>query len=135
MFQVIPGTLLSNIELGRKVDFPHLTSLVRDLALEESVSTLPNGYQTELEPAALPFSVGQKARFSLLRALAHSPEILIIDESLDQIDPDLQDRVWEVIRTRMQNKTVLIATHDERIVKKCDHIIELKRSRNAGGDS
>lgn len=135
IFQVIPGTLLANIELGRNVDFPHLTSLVRDLALEDSVSALPNGYQTELEPVALPFSVGQKARFSLLRALVHSPEILIIDESLDQIDPELQDRVWEVIRMRMTGKTVLIATHDERIMKKCDHMIELKRSKNAGVES
>lgn len=133
VFQAVPGTLKANLLLGREVEFAKLSALAKELALEDAVAILPEGYFTELEPAALPFSVGQKARFSLFRALIHSPEILIVDESLDQIDPELQDRVLDAIFKRMKGKTVLIATHDERIASRCETRLTLKRKTLAGG--
>jgi ABC-type bacteriocin/lantibiotic exporter with double-glycine peptidase domain len=135
IFQAIPGTLKTNILLGREVDFAELTALAKDLALEDAIAALPNGYSTEIEPVALPFSVGQKARLSLLRAMIHKPEILIVDESLDQIDTDLQDRVLDTIAKKMNGKTILIATHDEQIAKRCTQRIELKMRMITGGES
>lgn len=64
-------------------------------------------------------SGGEKQRVSIARALAHEPDVLIADEATGMIDPDSADEVVEVLqKINSLGTTVLMATHDERIVDK-----------------
>ncbi|MFZ2664204.1 MAG: ATP-binding cassette domain-containing protein [Patescibacteria group bacterium] len=64
-------------------------------------------------------SGGEKQRVAIARALAHEPDVLIADEATGMIDPDAADEVIEILeKINSLGTTVIMSTHDERIVNK-----------------
>jgi len=64
-------------------------------------------------------SGGEKQRVSIARALAHEPDVLIADEATGMIDPDSADEIVEILqKINSLGTTVIMATHDERVVDK-----------------
>jgi cell division transport system ATP-binding protein len=62
-------------------------------------------------------SGGEKQRVAIARALAHEPDVLIADEATGMIDPDSADGIVEILeKINSLGTTVIMATHDERIV-------------------
>ncbi|MEJ5998231.1 ATP-binding cassette domain-containing protein [Corynebacterium sp. H130] len=57
-------------------------------------------------------SGGQAARVSLARALAASPQILLLDEPLAAVDASSASMLRDVLRTRLSDIPVLMVTHD-----------------------
>jgi ABC-type multidrug transport system fused ATPase/permease subunit len=128
-FQALPESLRDNILLGKKIDFEKVVEMARSLSIEDSIESLPEGFNTSLEGQSLPFSVGQLSRLSLLRALIHQPEVLIVDEVLDELDSANRKQILERILLEMKGRTVFIATHDQDIANRCDLILELPEGR------
>jgi cell division transport system ATP-binding protein len=57
------------------------------------------------------------ARLCIARALVNKPDILIADEPTGNLDPDTSVEIMELIaRINLRGTTVLVATHDERVV-------------------
>ena len=125
-FEALPNTLKENILLGKEVDFSHVVNLAKEFLLEEVIQNLPMGYQTTLDSSMLPFSDGQLARLSLLRAMVHSPDVLLVDEVLDDLDKQKKQILVTKIFELMVGKTVFIVTHDDSISKQCDLILDLQ---------
>lgn len=68
-------------------------------------------------PAQL--SGGEKQRLCIARALAHEPDVLIADEATGNIDPDSSMHIVEILeKINSLGTTVIMATHDERLVDK-----------------
>jgi len=89
-----------------------------------------------LEPGARikTLSKGQKARAGLLVALAHRPELLVLDEPSSGLDPIVRrDILAAVIRTiAHEGRTVLFSSHllDE-VEQVADHVTMINRGRVA----
>jgi ABC-2 type transport system ATP-binding protein len=87
-----------------------------------------------LDPAARVGSLsrGQKARAGLLVALAHRPELLVLDEPSSGLDPIVRrDILGAVLRTiAHQGRTVLFSSHllDE-VEEVADHVIMISEGR------
>ncbi|NDG85019.1 MAG: ATP-binding cassette domain-containing protein [Proteobacteria bacterium] len=118
-FHPLPESLLSNLTLGKEIPFESIAELAKEIGIDEAIRGLPDGYFTSLETSELPFSDGQLSKLSLLRALLQEPDVLLIDEILDDLDPDAQNRIIRCLMDRTRGKTLLIATHDEAIVRSC----------------
>ena len=71
-----------------------LTSLER--VLRQRVETLSRGY---------------KRRVGLAQALIHDPEILILDEPTDGLDPNQKHEVRELIQSMAKEKCIILSTH------------------------
>ena len=87
-----------------------------------------------LEPAAQikNLSKGQKARAGLLIALAHRPELLVLDEPSSGLDPIVRrDILGAVIRTIAdEGRTVLFSSHLlEEVEQVADHVTMIDRSK------
>jgi putative ABC transport system ATP-binding protein len=124
-FQALPESLKDNILLGKSIEFRRVVEMARELSIEDAIEALPEGFNTSLESQTLPFSVGQLSRLSLLRALIHEPDVLLVDEVLDELDSKNRKQILERILIEMNGKTVFIATHDHEVAKQCDVILEL----------
>ncbi|HUI18449.1 MAG TPA: ATP-binding cassette domain-containing protein, partial [Alphaproteobacteria bacterium] len=56
-------------------------------------------------------SKGYKRRVGLAQALLHDPEVLILDEPTDGLDPNQKHEVRTLIREMAPRKTIVISTH------------------------
>ena len=88
----------------------------------------------ELDPSARieTMSKGQKARVGLLAALAHRPELLVLDEPSSGLDPVVRRDILEaIIRTIAdEGRTVLFSSHllDE-VERVADHVAMINEGR------
>lgn len=77
------------------------------------------------KPAAL--SGGQRQRVAIARALAKRPDLIIADEPTASLDGETALGVVDLLRTLSLSSgtTVLVATHDARLSRWCDRLIQL----------
>jgi len=94
-----------------------------------SVEILENmglGHRIHHLPEAL--SAGEKQRVAFARALVNSPGIILADEPTANLDSENRDRVVSLLRqaVKEQGVSVIIATHDERILQAADRVIRIE---------
>jgi ABC-2 type transport system ATP-binding protein len=75
------------------------------------------------------FSLGMKQRLAIASALLNDPEILILDEPTNGLDPQGIHQIRDIIRLiASQGTTILLASHllDE-VEKVCSHVLVLRK--------
>jgi ABC-2 type transport system ATP-binding protein len=69
------------------------------------------GLQAVLEQVVETLSKGFKRRVGLAQALLHDPEVLILDEPTDGLDPNQKHEVRALINAMAKDKIIVISTH------------------------
>ncbi len=74
------------------------------------------------------FSKGMKRKFDIVRALISNPDVLILDEPFEGLDPSACHEITELLREEKKNgRTILLASHDLAYVQKiADHTLLMK---------
>jgi putative ABC transport system ATP-binding protein len=80
-------------------------------------------------------SGGQRQRVAVARALVKSPRLVIADEPTASLDSRTADQVLDLMRERghAQGAAFLIATHDARLLGRCDRVVALLDGRIVEG--
>ena len=76
------------------------------------------------------YSKGMRQRLSLARAIAHNPEVLILDEPTAGVDPAGQIEIRNILIeiTRVEKKTVLLSSHNlDEVQRICNRIAIIDR--------
>jgi putative ABC transport system ATP-binding protein len=73
-------------------------------------------------------SGGQRQRVAVARALIKRPTLVIADEPTASLDSHTAERVLALMRERghAQGAAFLVATHDARLLRRCDRVIALR---------
>jgi len=75
-------------------------------------------------------SKGYKRRVGIAQAMVHDPDVLILDEPTDGLDPNQKHEVRELIRSIAANKAIIISTHIlEEVEAVCTRAIIIARGR------
>ena len=134
LFSYVPQKLyLLEDSLKRNILFgmdPQSKSIDLDEAIEMSqitklINSLPNGLETLIADGNANFSGGQKQCVGIARALIRKRNMLILDESTNAMDADLEDIIFANIK-KSTFKTVVLITHKPRLLRQVDKIIVMK---------
>lgn len=69
------------------------------------------GLHPVLDQSLETLSKGYKRRVGLAQAILHDPEVLILDEPTDGLDPNQKHHVRELIREISRDKAIIVSTH------------------------
>jgi ABC-2 type transport system ATP-binding protein len=114
---------------------------VRGLGAEKRRSRLDDvinrlGLMGVLEQAIETLSKGFKRRVGLAQALLHDPQVLILDEPTDGLDPNQKHEVRTLINTMSKDKIIIISTHIlEEVDAVCNRAIIIANGRLLADDT
>jgi putative ABC transport system ATP-binding protein len=118
-FNLLPTlTALENVELPMALaNVPHKMQRERALKLLEKV-----GLTERLQHRPKELSMGEMQRVATARALANDPSLILADEPTGELDSETGSEIINLLSDlcRGQKRTVIVATHDEKIVKLAD---------------
>lgn len=118
------GTIRDNIAYA----VPDATdSDVREAArranIDEFVSTLPLGYDTEVGERGVKLSGGQKQRIAIARVFLKNPKLLILDEATSALDNITEMQIQASLEELSRGRTVIVVAHRLSTVKNADRIV------------
>lgn len=108
---LIQDTIRNNILLNRDIDENMFNKIVEICKLEEIVAKKPLRYETYLLKDCINLSGGEKQRIVLARALLNDFKILILDESLSEVNEDLELQILNDIKKYFKDKTIIYVSH------------------------
>jgi ATP-binding cassette, subfamily B, bacterial len=103
----------------------------RAARVHDVIMSFPHEYETILTERGQTLSGGQRQRIALARALVRRTPILLLDEPTTGLDAATQAEIVSVLRQELlaEKTTVVIATHDPRLIEGADEIIMLDDGR------
>jgi len=100
-----------------KVVKPRVNAIMEYLDMSDKMDNMPS----EL-------SGGQNQRIAIARALANNPDIILADEPTAALDKERAISVVKMLKkiTREQNVTIIMVTHDDRLLPFCDKVLTIQ---------
>ncbi len=90
---------------------------------------LPNGLSHEVNERGTTLSAGQRQLLAFARALAHDPQVLILDEATSSVDTETEIQIREAIDRLMAGRTSIVIAHRLSTIQKCDKILVMHKGR------
>ncbi|MCA2979435.1 MAG: ATP-binding cassette domain-containing protein [Myxococcaceae bacterium] len=107
------GTVYENVSLTRPGVTPsEVRSAVERVGLDDDVRALEKGYDTELGPLGSPLTPSQAVRLVVARALAASPRLIVVDDTLDALDPVSRSRTVAALTKKDAPWTLIALVSD-----------------------
>ena len=103
-----------------------INETLKKVNLLSFIKSLPDQENTIVGENAASLSGGQTQRIGIARALFNNPEFLIFDESTNSLDLLNEKEIMKFIYSLKGIKTILIISHDIKVLENCDKIFEIK---------
>ena len=117
------GTIKENILLGKQdATDEEIQEALKMAYLDEFVSTLKDGLNTQIGERGILLSGGQKQRVAIARAFIKNAPIVILDEATSALDNKSEAIVQKAIDNLMVDKTVFVIAHRLSTIKNADRI-------------
>ncbi len=125
-------TIYENIDFGRGLPPEEIEKAARCAQAMEFISQLPDGFQHRLTSKGTNLSGGQKQRVLVARALAGSPEILVLDDSSSALDYRTDAALRAALRQEYAGTTTVIIAQRVSSILHANHILVLDEGRALG---
>jgi putative ABC transport system ATP-binding protein len=125
--------LIPTLDVAENVRLPLELNGVRGAAARRRCAAVlaEVGLGDRLRSAVDRLSGGEQQRVAIARALVHEPAVLLADEPTGNLDDETASQVLRVLLSlaRIRGATLLIATHDARLARSADRVLELREGK------
>lgn len=126
--------LVSTLTSLENIYFPmKLANFGADSVIKKRAEELLNlvGLSHRADHLSFQMSCGEQQRVAIARALANDPPLILADEPTGNLDWPTGKEVITFLKqiSKDQKKTIIIVTHDERIIEFADVILRLEKGR------
>jgi len=124
------GTIVENIRFFRDdVDDAAVRQGAADANVLAEITAMPAGFDTHLGERGGALSGGQRQRLSIARALAGSPDLLVLDEPTSALDGHSEALIRSTIAALHGRVTVVVIAHRMSTIDMCDRIMVVEDGR------
>ena len=120
------GSLRKNLDLLEHLQDADLWRALEQVQLKDLVESLEGKLDHELLEHGANVSVGERQLICLARVLLQQSKIVILDEPTAHVDPETEQTIWNVVREKLNDSTVITIAHRLSTIKDCDMILVLK---------
>jgi len=124
---LMDDTIQKNLILYNEKNFDkrNVLEVLKRSNLEKTIKNLSKGLKTVIGERGSRLSAGQRQRIGIARALYRNPKLLILDEPTSSLDKNNEKLIIDEIH-KIKDITLIVVTHNEKILSKFDKIISLK---------
>ncbi|MGV3573124.1 MAG: type I secretion system permease/ATPase [Ramlibacter sp.] len=127
--ELFAGTVAENIARLGEVDSEAAVLAARRAGVHELILTLPDGYDTVIEPSGGLLSPGQRQRIALARALYGDPKLLLLDEPNSNLDGVGEQALADALQALRGKVTVIVVTHRGNLIQQMDKLLVLEAGK------
>ena len=117
--------------MKKNIDKEKLKNAMFYSGVSQFINKLEEGLDTVVGEKGSSLSGGQIQRIALARVLYQDPDVLILDEFTNSLDPENEDFILEQLQLlkKEKNKNFSIITHKMKPLRLCDQIIVLEEGK------
>ena len=123
-------TIAENIGIASpQLDMEAVRAAAKAAALDETITSFAQGYETMVGERGVTLSGGQKQRAAIARMLTSDSPVMIFDDSLSAVDTQTDAKIRAAIQQRFGKSSVILISHRITTLAAADKIIVLDRGR------
>ena len=118
------GTIADNLRIAKPdASDAEIKEAAAAAQIDDFISGLPNGYDTEVGERGTQLSGGQRQRIAIARALLKNAPILILDEATSSVDPASEQAIQAAFDALFNQRTTIVIAHRLSTIRNCDAIL------------
>ena len=121
------GTIRENLKFNQiNATNQQVISACKSIGIHNYITSLQNGYDTNVSERGANMSQGQRQLIGFARALIKDPKILILDEATSNIDSINELKIQNALKVLLKNRTSIVVAHRLSTIKMSDEIFVIK---------
>ena len=127
---LFPGTVMQNIAYGKKgATEDEIIEAARIAEAHDFVTSLPDGYETQIGEGGHKLSGGQRQRLSIARAVLKDAPILVLDEATSSVDNETEEALQKSLAVISKDRTTIVIAHRLSTIRHSDSIMVLDEGK------
>lgn len=121
------GSIRDNIGYSSEnMPFEEILSAAKSACAHSFIKTLPGGYDMILSKGAENISQGERQLLTIAKALAATPEIMILDEATSNVDTHTEALIQHAMAELMKGRTSFVIAHRLSTIRDADIILYME---------
>ena len=127
---IFQGTIADNIRVSKQdASLEEIYNAAKKASIHDFISSLPNGYNTNVGELGDSLSDGEKQRIGLARAFLHDGDFLLLDEPTSNLDVLNEGIILKSLSGESAGKTIVLVSHRKSTMSLVDETYEMANGR------
>lgn len=128
--ELFHDSIANNIAIGKPgASREEIIQAAKKASIHEMITSLPNGYDTEVGELGDTLSGGEKQRIGIARAFLHDAPMLLLDEPTSNLDSLNEGIILKSLEQESTGKTIILVSHRESTMGIADKVINMEAGR------